>query len=132
MKRTDAAYGLAILAREMFAEIDTYSFSNNVVKIPPRRGFALRDAIHTSQPHGGTALGAAIHLVQTHAKYDRIIVLTDEQSQDRVPPPSDKGYIINVASYKNGVGYGQWHHVNGWSESVLKYIKQKEKSYSEF
>ncbi len=37
-------------------------------------------------------------------QYDRIIVITDEQSHDRVPAPTGKGYVINVASAKNGVG----------------------------
>ena len=30
------------------------------MKVPPRRGFALRDAIINSQPHGGTYLGRAV------------------------------------------------------------------------
>lgn len=128
MKRTDAAYGLAILAREMFVDVDIYSFSNQVVKIPPRRGFALRDAVHTSQPHLCTYLGLAIDIIKKHAQYDRIIVLTDEQSCDSVSAPNTTGYIVNVASYQNGVGYGSWIHINGWSESVLKFIKESEKA----
>ena len=38
--------------------------------------------------------------------YDRLIVITDEQSHDSVPAPRGKGYVINVASNRNGVGYG--------------------------
>ena len=45
-----------------------------------------------------------------------------QQSHDRVPDPNEKGYMINVASDKNGVGYGKWKHIDGWSESVLDYI----------
>jgi hypothetical protein len=33
-----------------------------------------------------------------------------------------KGYVINVASNRNGVGYGQWIHIDGWSEAVVDYI----------
>jgi len=33
---------------------------------------------------------------------------------------------INVASYKNGVGYGKWTHIDGWSESVIDYIRTLE------
>jgi len=33
---------------------------------------------------------------------------------------------INVASYKNGVGYGKWTHIDGWSESVIEYIRALE------
>lgn len=128
MLRHDAAYGLAILAREMCEQVEIFSFSNKLVKIPPRRGFALRDSIHTSQQHGGTDLGGAVSQINADCTYDRLIVITDEQSQTRVNKPSTKGYIINVASYENGVGYGDFIHINGWSEAVLDYIHMYEDS----
>ena len=43
-----------------------------------------------------------------------------------MPAPKGKGYVINVASYKNGVGYGKWTHIDGWSESVIEYIRELE------
>jgi 60 kDa SS-A/Ro ribonucleoprotein len=122
LERVDAACGLAILARELCEDVAVYSFSNQVVRVPDRRGFALRDAIVHSQPSMGTFLGAAIGAINQHESYDRIIVLTDEQSHDSVPDSKAKGYLINVAAYRNGVGYGAWNHVDGWSESVLTYI----------
>ena len=30
--------------------------------------------------------------------------------------------MVNVASNKNGVGYGTWVHIDGWSDKVLQYI----------
>jgi hypothetical protein len=42
--------------------------------------------------------------------------------------PSGKGYLINVASYKNGVGYGKWTHIDGWSEAVIGYIRTLEQT----
>lgn len=39
----------------------------------------------------------------------------------------NRGYIINVASNKNGVGYGAWIHIDGWSEAVIDYIREYEK-----
>ena len=36
---------------------------------------------------------------------DRLIVITDRQSHDPVPDPEELGYMINIASCKNGVGY---------------------------
>lgn len=124
--RMDAACGLAVLAREICEDVEIYSFSNEVRLIPNRRGFALRDAIVGSQPHGGTYLGKALTQVMEECKFDRLIVFTDEQSHDRVPDPRGLGYMINVASYQNGVGYGPWMHIDGWSEAVLKYIPQLE------
>jgi 60 kDa SS-A/Ro ribonucleoprotein len=98
--------------------------------VPPRRGFALRDAMEASQPHSGTYLGKALDAVNEakHAPYDRIIVITDEQSHDRISAPRGTGYVINVASARNGVGYGPWVHIDGWSEAVLEYIREAERS----
>jgi len=53
---------------------------------------------------------------------DRVVVITDEQSHDDVGAPRGRGYVINVASNRNGVGYGEWTHVDGWSEAVVDYI----------
>lgn len=124
MLRTDAAYGLAVLLRELCEEVSIFTFSENTVRIAPRRGFALRDAMENSQPHMGTYLGRALEEVGTD--YARIVVLTDEQSHDRVPAPNGKGYMINVASARNGVGYGAWTHFDGFSEAVVEYIREAE------
>jgi hypothetical protein len=128
MRRTDAAYGVAILLREMAEKVTIYTFSDTAKRIPPRRGMALRDALDKSQPHSGTYLGAALKLVEGEcvAGYDRMIVITDEQSHDSVPAPRGKGYVINVASSRNGVGYGPWTHIDGWSEAVVEYIAELE------
>ena len=124
MMRTDAAYGLAVLLRELAEEVAVYSFSGEPKRIAARRGFALRDAIDASQPHGGTQLGKAV--AEVAGKYDRLIVITDEQAHDTVPAPTSAAYMINVASYKNGVGYGRWVHIDGWSEAVIDYIRSFE------
>jgi len=128
MQRTDAAYGLAVLLREIGEKVRVFSFSDNLVEVPVRRGFALRDAIDASQRHSGTYLGKAVEELNRKEKYDRVIVVTDEQAHDTVPTPNGKGYVINVASYKNGVGYGKWTHIDGWSESVIEYIRALEQT----
>jgi hypothetical protein len=126
MQCTDAAYGLAVLVREIAEKVAVYSFSDRVVEVPASRGFALRDAIDASQPHNGTLLGNAVGWLNKSERYDRLIVITEEQAHDTVSHPKDKGYVINVASYKNGVGYGNWTHIDGWSESVIEYIRALE------
>ena len=128
MQRTDAAYGLAVLLSEIGEMVAVFSFSNDLVEVPARRGFALRDAIDRSQQHGATYLGKAVEKLNQNENYDRLIVITDEQAHDTVPSPKGKGYVINVASYKNGVGYGKWTHVDGWSESVIEYIRTLEQT----
>lgn len=123
MKRIDAA---AALASVINGDVRVFSFSQNVVEVPPRRGMAGVDAVIKSQPHGGTYLGQAVTAINANVKYDRLIVITDEQSADRVPDPLGRGYVINVASTKNGVGYGKWVHVDGFSEAVIRYISEIE------
>ena len=126
MQRTDAAYGLAVLLREICEKVSLYSFSDDLVQVPARRGFALRDAIHNSQRHNGTYLGHALQSLRED--YDRLIVISDEQAHDSVPNSRGRGYVINVASYKNGVGYGKWTHIDGWSESAIEYIRAVEQT----
>ena len=121
MSREDTAAALAVLAREICEEVRIFSFSNQLVEVPPRRGFALRDAIFSSQQHQGTYLGAAVTKLN-EIGYDRLVVFTDEQSHDQVPSPKGRGYMINVASYKNGVGYGPWTHIDGFSEAILDWM----------
>jgi hypothetical protein len=128
MRRTDAAYGLAILLREIAEKVTIYTFSEAAKRVPSRRGMALRDALDKSQSHSGTYLGAALTQVEADVRegWDRLVVITDEQSHDSVPAPKGKGYVINVASNRNGVGYGPWTHIDGWSEAVIEYIAELE------
>jgi 60 kDa SS-A/Ro ribonucleoprotein len=126
MTRAEAACGLAILAREVSDEVEIFTFSQDVVKIPPRRGFALRDAIVNSQPHGSTFLGKAV--TQIDRKGDRLIVFTDEQSHDKVSDPKGRGTMVNVASYQHGVGHGAWTRVHGFSEAVIGWIAASEQT----
>jgi 60 kDa SS-A/Ro ribonucleoprotein len=126
MTRAEAACGLAILAREVSDEVEIFTFSQDVVKIPTRRGFALRDAIVNSQPHGSTFLGKAV--TQIDRKGDRLMVFTDEQSHDKVSDPKGRGTMVNVASYQHGVGHGAWTRVHGFSEAVIGWIAASEQT----
>lgn len=126
LKRMDAACGLAIMARELCEDCRVFAFSVDLAEIPARRGMALTDAIQGSMPHGGTNLGAAIAYINEAVPYDRLIVVTDEQSADPVAAPKGRGYMVNVASYKNGIGYGSWVRLDGFSEAILTYIQETE------
>ena len=126
LQRIDAACGLAMLLREVCESVDVLTFSNLFVRVPARRGFALRDAIVGSQEHSGTQLGAALKITLRDIPSDRLIVISDEQAADTIPDPNRKAYMLNVASAQNGVGYGAWTHIDGWSEAVVDYIQQAE------
>jgi 60 kDa SS-A/Ro ribonucleoprotein len=124
--RMDAGLGLGVLLREICAESEVYTFSNAIVQVAPRRGFALRDAMKNSQQHAGTYLAAAIAKINEKVEYDRLIVVTDEQTADGIVSPKGNGYVVNVGTYKNGVGYGKWTHIDGWSEAIIDYIRSYE------
>ncbi len=141
MDRFEAAAALAILLREVCETVSVYAFNQKGYEVPPRRGFGLRDALDKTKGNascGGTAVAMA-----NAAGYDRIIVLTDGQwHYSSIPggqldreadakvispaPLTEKAYMVNMAATKNGVGYGKWKAIDGWSESIVEYIRAAE------
>lgn len=123
MTRMDAAAALGVMVKGL---VRVFTFSDKLVEVPPRSGMAGIDAIKASQGHSSTHLGAAIGEINK-LDYDRLIVITDEQSHDDVPgTKGGHAYMVNVASAKNGVGYGRWTHIDGFSEAILHYIAAAE------
>jgi len=137
LTRKDAAAALAAI---LPGNVRVFSFADHVIEVPPRRGMARIDAIRRSQ-NGGTRLFDAIDTVNRDVAYDRLIVITDEQAfpadadllrgreqsaRRTCPAPKGLGYMINVASNRNGVGYGAWCHIDGFSEQVLRFIAEHE------
>ena len=98
----------------------------------PARRRPQRDLVVGLACRRDRLLGKAVEELNRRAerdrsqRYDRLIVLTDEQAHDTVPGSIGNGYVVNVASYKNGVGYGKWTHIDGWSEAVVEYIRELE------
>lgn len=125
MRRVEAAAALAaVIPAE---ELRVFSFSSNLIEVPARRGMAGVDAVIKSQPHGATFLARALDELERKVEHDRLIVITDEQAHDNVgAPKAANAYMINVGSYKNGVGYGRWTHIDGFSEGVLRYMRETE------
>jgi|HubBroStandDraft_4_1064222.scaffolds.fasta_scaffold81775_1 60 kDa SS-A/Ro ribonucleoprotein len=135
MTRKDAAAALASVVNA--ESLRVFSFADNLMEVPPRRGMAGVDAICRSQK-GGTRLFDAILAINANVPHDRLIVITDEQAfsgtagryghwiqgtANRMPEPAcEHGYVINVASNQNGIGYGKWCHLDGFSEHVLRWI----------
>lgn len=124
--RFDAACGLAMIIREVCDRARVFAFSNECWEIPPRRGFALAQALR-ERHFGGTYLGNAVSTIYAaFPECERLIVITDEQSADKPQRPRGLGYIINVATYKNGISYGPWVAIDGWSEAIVDYIRELE------
>lgn len=124
MTRLDAAAALGAIVQS--DNVRVFTFSDVLKEVPDRKGMAGVEAIKNSQPHRSTYLAGALHTLNSMNNYDRIIVITDEQTHDGITAPKGKGYLINVASSQNGVGYGQWTHIDGFSENVLRYIHELE------
>jgi hypothetical protein len=125
LTRIEAANALAILLREICDNVVIYTFAREARLVPARRGFALRDAI-MKQFGGGTQLKNSMTIVNFLEDYDQMVIITDEQSQDGVGQFKSKGFILNVASYQNGVKYnGNCTHIHGFSESCARFIAEK-------
>jgi len=125
--RFDAACAVAMLLRETAERCRVFAFSMNTVEVPPRRGFAMIQAVKNAMPFGGTSLRQAVDYV--YAQYpecERLIVITDEQSTDRPKQPQGLGYVVNVGTYKNGIAYGPWVAIDGWSEAIIDFIREHE------
>lgn len=134
LTRFDAACGLAMLMREVCEEVDVVAFTGpyygssrpHVALVPPRRGFALRDAVTAAVDFDNTNTEDGKQFCDARG-YDRIVIITDEQSHQKISDPKGKGYVVNVASAKNGIGYGAWTHIDGWSEAVVRYVQEAER-----
>lgn len=127
ISRFDAAAAVAMILRETTDRCRVFTFAEDCIEVPPRRGFAMVQAVQAFVNPVSTQLGKAVKYVYSKfPECDRIIVITDEQSQDRPPHPQGHGYIVNVAGYRNGIGYGPWVTIDGWSEAIIEYIRASE------
>lgn len=149
----DVAAAMGAIIRGVCNKSIIYTFQEQTQVVPSgRKGFALIDCVRRA-PSGGTSVidctnDAIRFYKESHnGKYPaRVIIVTDEQTNSDGSgrswrngttvkldslPSSCNGYIINVGTYENGVGYNNscnYVHINGWSENVLKYIS----SYEQF
>jgi hypothetical protein len=125
--RYDVAASLAVLLREVCKDVKLYSFNTEIHELPPRRGFALRDAI-CKQVGGGTEMWGAIRKAGSDRRSRIMVVITDEQTMDSgkySDANADLLVIINVASYQRGVGYEKGVvHINGWSDSTVDWLRE--------
>lgn len=128
MSRFGTAAALGMMLRELSDDIGIYVFGSQAARVPPRRGFALADAMAGARV-GHATMTELGHGLAKQDGYDRVIIVTDEQSHQKLSDPlsGSHGVVINVAAYENGIGYGAWTHIDGWSESVVRYIQESER-----
>jgi len=119
MRPVDAA---AAVGSMWPGERRVFAFASRIKEVQCFPGLPGIESIINTNVGGGTVLGAAVaHMNSIGA--ERLVVITDEQSYDPVPDPvHERSYMVNVASNKNGVGYGKWTHIDGWSENVFRFM----------
>lgn len=133
LTRRDAASALAMLVDGIStgddSECRVYAFSDACGRVKPRSGFALSESIRSTVRSSGTLLGSAVRYVENDWEdMDRLIVFTDEESSDPVADPTvaSNNYMVNVAVSKNSIASGAWERIEGFSESVVRYIVELE------
>ena len=146
LRRIEAAAAITTLARELCEEPtiyvtagDDYTRVHATKLIPARKGFSLIDYItkETNKEIGGGGIFLTqcldfINKEQNGKVFDRVMVFTDEQDCDQKLNPATakllgkENYMINISSNKNGIGYGKWTHIDGFSESVIDFIQANE------
>lgn len=134
MNRMDAACALAVIVRELTDSCQVFTFSDNVAIVPSHRGLSLRDNILNSQPHRNTHLSAAMNAIGVEVQarrirpFDRVIVITDEQTHDGIGQAGGLGYVVNVGADAVGVGYPNkgWVHIDGFSDRIVDFIYNHE------
>ena len=111
--------------------VDLYEWASTTRQVPNFQSLSTAMALGSGAVGHGTDLGQAINYVgRKGGEYDRYIVLTDMQWNDTKSPyipAAAKGYTINLRPYGTaGLVHGRWTHLNGWSDSILKYIASVE------
>lgn len=128
LQRVDAAAGMAIMARELCDDVGVFAWSTTQKEVPARRGMALRDAIRNTDCGYATYGDEAVAFALKRGSWDRCIMITDMQlaSRLRAWPQIQHKYIVNVGTYQNGVGYGNWKWIDGFSAQTLRYMRELE------
>lgn len=145
LDRAHSACAIAAIAREMCEDPVIYATAGSdasrvhkTALIPNRHGMALIEAIWGMSAKlggGGIFLKQAMdYVANNETTADRCIVITDEQDCDNKSTGAPalakliapNNYMCNVASAKNGIGYGRWTQIDGFSEAVLTYIREFE------
>lgn len=119
--RFDAA---AALAGCINGRMRLIAFGVTAKEVIPVQGMGCAHVLQNSGVGHATNAHLAVDIANK-MNPDRIIVITDEQVTRALPKPKN-GYIINVAPYKNGIGYGDWTKIDGFSPATLDYIREME------
>lgn len=125
VSRLDAA---AALAGCVNGNVRLIAFGQDAKEIKPIPGLGCEVALkHSGVGHATNAHLGVLLANNLKPTPDRIVVISDEQVTQQLPKPIARhGYVINVGSYQNGIGYGDWTKIDGFSASIFDYIRENE------
>jgi 60 kDa SS-A/Ro ribonucleoprotein len=141
--RLDVAASLAMIYREVCEEVVIYCTAGSdyarkhdtKVIDKPGRGMDLVNQIRKMADElggGGIFTVQCTNYIDERDSADRVVVISDSQDCDRKKPDDANAfgkkhnYIIDIAPHKNGVGYGKFCVINGFSEKVVDFMKMYE------
>ena len=145
LSRMDAAIALAIILKNKCEDIDIWCTAgydhrrahNTAMIESPARGLGLKTQIHELSNKlggGGIFLKQCTEFTGTfynNEAIERVIIISDSQDTDlstaqgvsNASVYSENNYLIDIASHLNGVGYGPYTVINGFSEKVIEFIE---------
>jgi 60 kDa SS-A/Ro ribonucleoprotein len=103
-------------------------------KVTSTAGFGMVDVLRRANAtigQGGIFLTQVMDFIADREQdIERVIVLTDEQDCDisgngapaKAKLLGSRNYLINVGSNENGIGYRRWTHIDGFTDTVIKWI----------
>lgn len=120
----------AALAAAVNGDADLYEWADTCRPVNNWQSLSTALGIANGSVGHGTNIGQALSYAHARGNYDRMIVITDMQFNDkRLPALSGgiKGYTINLSPYAPaGLMVGNWTHLTGFSAATLKWIAQME------
>lgn len=128
--RCMAAGALAGSLKTICEDSVVFVFNTHAIELSPELNAS---SIYNScqAPGGNTLLGSALKdaLGTLDEPIDRLVIITDEQSQDKpVFPTGVKTYIVNVGCSQNGIDTSgaEVTVINGFSDHIVRYISRIE------
>lgn len=125
-RRADAASSLAIQFAKSCESFRIIPYGTQAFK-PYTGNPTLTMAREISRlPGGGTNTYAIVsNELGAHPNYyDRVVILTDEQAGDlgRLPDIGVSQWVVNLGTYANGLSYGKWNTINGFSSNTVRFV----------
>ena len=131
MTRSDGAAALTMMLNEVCESPHIFKFHTRIHPVGPSRGFALGSEVTFERQNtrlGDCLMQAQHEMLVKGITPKRLIVLTDEESQDPVGSGfAQYNYMINVKSSTYSIAYDSWVRLTGFSEHIVNLLVEHER-----